>query len=265
MSKKILCACVAAASALGPLPAVAADLPSRKGPPPAPPAPVFTWTGFHIGFNRGFGGAVYDANVTIAAPLLGGMATRTSDMASGWIAGLQAGYDHQFANGFLLGLETDIQWSDIKSSHQAATSATNPLVATYSNTTHSLEWFGTTRARLGYSFGRLLPYVTGGVAYGEITAAGTQVAGALFAGSGARMQVGWTVGSGTEYALTENLSLKGEYLYVSLGGLNGPAAGIAPAPFAGGFTTGRFGTHVTRVGLNWRFGGALAAPVVARY
>jgi len=35
--------------------AVAADLPTMKGPPPAPPAPVeiFSWTGFYIGAHVG--------------------------------------------------------------------------------------------------------------------------------------------------------------------------------------------------------------------
>ena len=32
------------------------------------------------------------------------------------------------------------------------------------------SWVGTTRARVGYAFDRWLPYVTGGVAYGNIQA-----------------------------------------------------------------------------------------------
>ncbi len=42
-------------------PALAADLPSRKAPPPTyiAPAPVATWTGFYVGLNAGgtFGGS----------------------------------------------------------------------------------------------------------------------------------------------------------------------------------------------------------------
>jgi outer membrane immunogenic protein len=36
--------------------AAAADLPSRRPPPPvayAPPLPIFTWTGFYVGVNGG--------------------------------------------------------------------------------------------------------------------------------------------------------------------------------------------------------------------
>ena len=36
-------------------PTLAADLPSIKGPPPLPPPPIFTWTGFYVGVNLGGG------------------------------------------------------------------------------------------------------------------------------------------------------------------------------------------------------------------
>lgn len=255
MFKKSLLSCVAALAAF---PACAADLPARKDPPPAPPA-AFTWTGFHIGYNRGYGGSVYEANVGLANPLLGGTATRTLDQGSGWFVGGQAGYDYQFANGAVLGVETDMQWSDIKSSHQATTAASNPLLATYANTSQNLEWFGTTRARLGYSFGRLLPYVTGGVAYGGISASGVQaVAGLVSSGARQSTNVGWAAGAGLDIALSGRLSARAEYLYLQLPGVSAPAAGITPPPFpalAGSFSTGLMQAHMARVGVNYRFGG----------
>jgi opacity protein-like surface antigen len=256
MLKKLLLSCIAAASAI---PASAADLPARKDPPPAPPA-VFSWTGFHIGYNRGFGGSVYEANVGLANPLLGGTATRTFDQGSGWFVGGQIGYDYQFANGVVLGVETDMQWSDIKSSHQATTAASNPLLATYANTRQNLEWFGTTRARLGYSFGRLLPYLTGGVAYGEISASGAQAlaAGLVSSGYVRSTNVGWAAGAGLDIALSGRLSARAEYLYLQLPGVSAPAVGITPPPFpalAGSFSTGLMQAHMVRGGVNYRFGG----------
>jgi outer membrane immunogenic protein len=258
--KKFLPFLLVSVASLGAFSAQAADLPSQKAPPPAPPAPVFTWTGFHIGYNRGYGGAVFDANVGLASPVLGGNVSRTFDQASGWFVGGQIGYDYQFANGVVLGLESDLQWSDIKSSHQAATAASNPLAATYSNTSQSLEWFGTTRARLGYSFGRLLPYVTGGVAYGKTTANGAQLlaGGGIVAGSASSTDVGWAAGAGLDIALSGNLSARAEYLYLQLPGVSGPAAGLAPTlqqGLLGGFSTGSSEAHMIRGGTNYRFTG----------
>ncbi|WP_424360673.1 outer membrane protein [Methylocystis parvus] len=256
MSKKSL---LSIAVAMAGFPAFAADLPARKEPPPAP-APVFVWTGFHIGYNRGYGGAVLDASVGLANPLLGGTATRTFDQGSGWFVGGQVGYDYQLANGVVLGVESDMQWSDIKSSHQATTAASNPLVATYANTSQSLEWFGTTRARAGYSFGRLLPYVTGGVAYGETSASGVQAlaAGLISSGYARQTNVGWAAGAGLDIALSGRLSARAEYLYLQLPGVSAPAIGLTPPPLpplAGSFSTGLMQAHMVRGGLNYRFGG----------
>lgn len=257
--KKTLCAATAIALTLAAGSALGADLPSRKGPPPAyaPPAPIFTWTGFHLGVDHGFGGGVIDANVNLMGPGILST-TQTSNRASGFFFGGQAGYDFQFSNNVVLGLETDIQWSDIKMSHQATTSASIVGAFTYADIHNSLEWFGTTRLRLGYSFGRLLPYITGGVAYGGIEANGTQFVGGLFVGSANDTKVGWTAGAGAEYALTDNLSARVEYLYLQLPGVSGPAFGLTPPPFpplTGSFSTGSFGAHIVRTGLNWKFGG----------
>lgn len=258
MFKKYLLS-FSAVMALAPVSVEAADLPSFKAPPPPPPA-AFTWTGFHVGYNRGFGGAVHEANVALAAPGLGGTATRTFDQASGWFVGGQAGYDYQLGNGLVLGLETDFQWSDIKSAHQAATAASNPLLFTYSDTSQSLNWFGTTRGRLGYSLGRVLPYVTGGVAYGEVEARGVQAlaAGLVTSGYARSTNVGWAAGAGVDIALSSRLSVRAEYLYLQLPGVSGPSIGLTPPPLPallGSFSTGGADAHIIRGGTNLRFGG----------
>jgi opacity protein-like surface antigen len=239
--------------------ALAADLPARKSPPSyAPPEPIFTWTGFYVGVNQGFGGGVLDANVSLAgAGVLDN--TRTTNRANGFFAGGEAGYDYQFSNNVVLGAETDMQWSNVQASHQATTWSSIAVGSGNANIRNNLNWFGTTRLRLGYSFGRLLPYVTGGVAYGEVAASGEQfVGGALFNGSATQTTVGWAAGAGLEYALSDNLSARAEYVYLQLPGVTGPASGLTPPPFpplAGSFSTGSFGAHLFRTGINWKFGG----------
>jgi opacity protein-like surface antigen len=259
MMKKFLFS-FAALPALAAFSAQAADLPARKGPPPAPPAPVFSWTGFHAGYNSGYGGAVYEANVALANPLLGATATRTFDQGSGWFIGGQLGYDYQFSNGVVLGLESDMQWSDIKSSHQATTTATAPFLFTYASTRQSLQWFGTTRGRLGFAFGRLLPYVTGGVAYGGVSANGVQAlaAGLTSAGYANSTNVGWAAGAGLDISLSNRISARAEYLYLQLPGVSASAAGLTPPPLpalTGSFSTGVMQAHMVRGGLNYHFGG----------
>ena len=70
------------------------------------------------------------------------------------------------------------------------------------------------RGRIGYAFDRVMPYVTGGLAVGDV--------GAESAASPASSDtnVGWTVGGGVEAALAGNWTAKIEYLYVDLGDVN---------------------------------------------
>ncbi len=59
--KKLLLATVAVFGFAGA--AAAADLPSRYAPPPMVAAvPVFTWTGFYVGVNAGYGWNTNDNN-----------------------------------------------------------------------------------------------------------------------------------------------------------------------------------------------------------
>ena len=128
--------------------ASAADLPFRKSPPASAPAPIFTWTGFYVGYNQGFGGGVLDANVNLVGPgILNN--TQTTNRANGFFVGGEAGYDYQFSNNLVLGVETDMQWSEIRASHQATTSASAAVLLGNANIGNNLNWFGTTRVRLG--------------------------------------------------------------------------------------------------------------------
>ncbi len=143
------------------------------------------------------------------------------------------------------------------------------------------NWFGTTRLRLGYqSADRLLAYVTGGVAYGRVehTARLDSTTGDIsafdinfgyncfagttcFAGSSSRLATGWTAGTGFEYAVRSNVTLKAEYLYVNLGGNSVTEPALVHAMFAGASTAlssitanySRTNFNVARVGLNYRF------------
>ncbi len=99
------------------------------------------------------------------------------------------------------------------------------------------------RGRAGYAFGSVLPYVTGGLAVGDIKAAAPGI------GSASTTNAGWTVGAGLEVALPGNWSAKAEYLHVDLGRFN---CGVN----CGGTPTDNVSMHsnVVRAGVNYHFG-----------
>jgi outer membrane immunogenic protein len=67
------------------------------------------------------------------------------------------------------------------------------------------------------------------------------------------MQVGWAVGAGGEYALTNNWSVKLEYLYIDLGSMSYIDVGAIGVPRSALTTTIDTAQNVIRVGLNYKF------------
>jgi outer membrane immunogenic protein len=237
--------------------ASAADLPSYKAPPP-PPAPVpFSWTGAHLGVSGGYGGgsASYLSSVYSFGPVFAVWNNvSTSKGTSGFLVGFQSGYSWQFANNVVVGYESEFNYADVSTSN---TGVWAPGLYT------RLNWFGAERVRLGYAFGRFLPYFTGGLAYGQVRAGGFNTFGGMpFASTNfSSWEAGWTVGAGLEYAILDNVSVKGEYLYTSMNGVNGASIGF-PAAYRT-FQGNGFDTHIARVGVNYHihsFGALLGMP-----
>jgi len=192
--KKYLLASVAALGLVAAGAASAADLPSRKGPVAAPVymPPAFTWTGFYVGANAGYGWGNVNAN---------GFAN-VGDL-DGFVGGGQVGYNYQMGQ-FVVGAEADFQGADLSSGSNLG------LVNV------KTEYFGTVRARVGVAFDRFMPYITGGWAYGNVK---TSIP-ALGFSSDRTHTGGYAVGGGLEYAFTNNLIAGVEYLYVDLGEKN---------------------------------------------
>jgi outer membrane immunogenic protein len=200
----------------------AADLPRRYGPPPQPVyVPVYNWTGFYIGINGGgaWGDSKWDS-------------VGNFDV-SGWMVGGTVGYNWQVYQ-WVFGLEGDADWTNISGSTSAA-------CAFGCNTKNT--WLATVRGRVGYSFDRFLPYITGGLAVGNIKPSQPGFAGADDSNAG------WTLGGGLEFVIAGNWTAKAEYLYVNLGKFNcGLGCGNGFNPDNVSFTT-----HLVRGGVNFRF------------
>ena len=142
------------------------------------------------------------------------------------------GYNVQLST-VVVGLEADIDWSNIKGS---------TTVNCVSTCETSNGWLGTARGRIGYAFDRFLPYFTGGAAFGEVKGS------VLGFGGFSETKVGWTVGGGLEYAFVDNWTVKLEYLYVDLGEATCSAACSGGNPF-----DVTFQTSIVRGGVNYKF------------
>jgi outer membrane immunogenic protein len=251
--------------------AQAADLPTRKAPPaPVYVPPPFTWTGFYVGVNAGGIWATGNTTTTFynaGFPVLSNVNYgRVGSGASGFIGGGQAGYNFQ-SGAAVFGIETDFDGTSLSKSHSTLGSTFYyiPTVADSftSNASARMNWLGTTRARVGFVAtpdNRLMFYGTGGVAYGGGSAHASVYDadyGWGWAGSKSDTRVGWTIGAGAEYAITNNVTLKGEYLYYNLGSTNevGVATGSALSAFPNSYLASKvtYEGSIFRAGVNYKF------------
>lgn len=155
--------------------------------------------------------------------------TTTGDFdVHGGLIGVDAGYNWAM-DAWVLGLEADASLSTLKGS-------TTTLCGGGCET--DLRWLGTLRGTAGYSLGKFMPYITGGLAVGEVKANVGPV-------ENSDTRVGWTAGGGLAYAFTTGFSIKAEYLYTDLGHVNVPT-GVPVEAKADDFQT-------LRVGLNFAF------------
>jgi outer membrane immunogenic protein len=225
--------------------AQAADL-ARKAPiMKAPAMVVYDWTGFYIGVNGGISVARDRTQLLTAVS-----AEQTNVSPFGAIGGGQIGYNWQINRDWLLGVESDLQASGETTNRTCLLTCTAVLSA---NVSQKLNWFGTTRGRVGLVDGPVLSYVTAGVAYGHYsTTVAETVPGVVpFSITSGRTAVGWTYGSGIEASLGGNWTGKIEYLYVDLGHRND----VFATPAGAQTLSTRVRDNIFRAGVNYRFGG----------
>ena len=261
--------------------ALAADLPSRRAPPVyVPPimAPAFTWTGMYAGINAGYAFDGHASYTNFAGPAVPAF-VRTN--ANGFTGGGQIGYNVQlgggipvigqlggvFGNGgatggLVVGVEADAAYTDLRAGFSDGFTAFRTRT----------DYVGTARGRVGYAFGDLLIFGTGGFAYGGVR---SNIAGLGVAGGSDTIRTGYAYGGGLEYAIpttsfvnffhSSAVTLKAEFIHYDLGTSN-----FAVTNGAGVGYNSRVKTegNLVRAGINYKldlFGSPMAAPVVARY
>jgi outer membrane immunogenic protein len=179
---------------------------------------------------------------------------------------------HNWQNGSVVyGAELDVESFRIRASRQV--SANYPVGTGFIGPANiftiasavSTDWLFTARGRVGWAFGTVLAYATGGLAltnFGATNSFGDNVIavgnGGPAAGTwtGSATKVGWTVGGGVEWAWSRDWSVKAEYLYLNFGSV--AATGTIFSSIAPGYanaisTSTDLTASVARVGVNRRF------------
>jgi outer membrane immunogenic protein len=190
------------------------------------------WTGFYLGGFVGYKYDVADTNIQLT-----GAWTRSYDDlhnnsnmdTSGFELGGLMGYNYQFQNNWVVGMEITGAYLWLgKDSNTGYVGDDHYLVNT-SLKTHYLVTIG---PRIGYSFGKWFPYITGGLALGDIDF--NQIVGAQYGsnsqyGHADPTKAGWMVGAGVQYAITEHWSARLQYEFIDLGSASFNSAWAPPS------------------------------------
>jgi opacity protein-like surface antigen len=265
---------------------IAAVMPVKVKAPPRPFIGPTNWTGFYVG---GFAGAAAGRTdigfVGAPFPIAG-----ERPWVLGGLGGIEAGYNYQFPNNWVLGVEGDVGAANVHGGRTAgsttglfpsgalggSTVSFSPAFFTEQDKTN---WMATATGRVGYSWGRTLFYGKGGVAFEDssttvncIFGAAAQIqntpgatfkscinqAGAVTSGFSTPWytRVGWTLGYGTEFDLGKNWSAKAEYDYLSFG------SHTALATDGTTLLTDKSYISQVKIGVNYKF---TPGVVVAKY
>jgi outer membrane immunogenic protein len=226
------------------------------------------WSGPYLGFNGGYGFGSSSVNGAFVGTIAGfdPFGFSTAGNPTGAVFGGQVGYNWQLA-GVVFGVEGDFDAATLTATGNVVTGSLAPLppalvagapIGAQASTT--MNWLSTIRARLGYTWGPGLVYVTGGGAWANVDVRTTVCDTALFACTATNFtgtQSGWTVGAGAEWMLSPNWFARVEYLYTGLNGRTNAGAITTPGAFLAGsslnITTSQMTINVIRLGLEYKF------------
>ncbi|RCL03901.1 MAG: outer membrane immunogenic protein [Candidatus Tokpelaia sp. JSC161] len=177
---------------------------------------AFSWEGFYGGGQIGYSLGTAKSNSSLEKPKISPFATDSNSKDSNskdsnskdsnasnnteyktksLLGGIYAGYNFDADLNTIIGLETDFLFNTNTQKQKD-----DELV--------KQKWSGSTRAKAGYAVDHFLPYVAAGISYTNLT----------FANSGeTKTYAGWTIGSGIDYAVTNNILIRAEYRYNDFG------------------------------------------------
>jgi opacity protein-like surface antigen len=210
----------------------------------APPAQAaYNWMGFYIGAYLGADWG--NTNWTFAD------GSSVAPHFAGLLGGGEIGYNYQIGK-WVLGVEGDIGATNARGVQPCPSGF-------FYNCEMNIDWLSTATARVGYAYwDRLLAYVKAGAVVAQDraqsvcdTGSRPTIAAVVLYGcpsdGDSKTRAGWTVGWGTEFGLTQNVSVKSEVMYFDLGSDRYNVPGVPVDIQRNGF--------ISTVGLHYRFGG----------
>jgi len=249
--------------------ASAADLP-RKAPVAAPIAPpIYSWTGFYVGGHVGAlqtrSSGLWEPQPNI--PFFGSLAIAGDLKDTGFVGGLHAGYNWQFAPSWVAGIEGDWSWTNADGSFtqswtRLVGSVTSPRPNALTSMSVGPNWLATIRGRIGYLVvPNALLYFTGGAAWADVdrTASANNEPPSTYVTSASLSKTlsGYVVGGGLEWAFLNHWSVRAEYMYYHLNTSAVAEAtdstGNFPPILRSRFSWGNTDLQTVRVGGSYKF------------
>jgi len=231
------------------------------------------WTGPYIGLNLGGTWGATSPRLSVSpgngvSPIppgdiaeIVGTPFTTNSTTAGFTIGGEAGYNYQ-VNHFVLGVETDGGYYDIRQSRSHLFTSTAPVVNppgtpfrfTLSQSVKT-DWQWTLRPKIGYAWGPWLAYITGGlgVTDARVSAAYSDnrippnVASFTFSST----RTGGVIGVGGDWMFAPGWSGKIEWLYSDYGRAS------QTIPIGNGFanltSSAAIRTNTVRTGIDYKF------------
>ncbi len=247
MKKRLL---VTAIFALAGTYAGAADLPVKAAPAPCNcTCDAAQFGGWYVGVSGG--AAKHIANRTDQDGFLDGSAAAFVTEKWGGIVGGTVGWNIARCRT-LWGIEIDGSWV---STDKTLVLDPNGGVGAQESLRNRMDALLTARFRAGVALDNVLLYLTGGLAAARFRTTWEDLNGGatpLDVRTFSEWRLGWVAGFGTEWAWTPNWTIKSEVLYANFADRERSVtfAGFGPATF-----THSDAVWVTRIGLNYKFGG----------
>ena len=235
----------------------------------AVPPPIYSWTGFYVGANIGYGFSANHTQRDASADLLGQAVSLQGDPGTwvnpkGVLGGVQLGYNWQVSPRGVIGFEADFQGSNQKDTACAVvicgfiTSTTPGETGTnFFTTAHQIDFLSTVRGRVGYVASNTLFYATGGAAFAQVKQTfdinSSSAPPEFQTASSTKDMIGFVVGGGIEARVTAGWSAKAEYLYMDLGKIN-TTFNEGTGPFVtNNVINSNVRDHIVRIGANYHF------------